>query len=329
MLQHVTVIALDQMLASSVSIPVEMLEAVRARLKAGRQDDADFVIEFAGCGEERVEALGGVRILATAELAAIQTTSLVVVPALWRSPRKLLQRNQAAIDWLARQYRLGASVIAVGTGVCLLAEAGILDGKPATTHWHYQDQFAHDYPAVQLQRRHLLTQAGRIYCAASVNSGADMVIHLISQMYGKALAVQIEQQFSPEVRNPFEKQVYSADTESRHPDEAMAQAQSWMHQNLREPLSVAVLARRSGLSERQFSRRFRQACGMAPVEYLQTLRCNAARELLQHSNLGVGDIAASVGFTDAGYFIRVFRKLAGQTPGEYRAKVRGKLFTGD
>ncbi|MCY0964533.1 GlxA family transcriptional regulator [Parathalassolituus penaei] len=327
MLQHVTVLVLEQMLSSSVAIPMEMAEALRARLRASHRDDADFVIQLAAVREGEVTALGGLRLQPDCLLSDISHTSLVVVPALWRNPRRTLARNAEAIHWLARQYRLGASVIAVGTGVCLLAEAGILDGKPATTHWHYQDQFARDYPAVQLQRRHLLTQAGRIYCAASVNSGADMVIHLIGQMYGRELALQVEQQFSPEVRNPFEKQVYSAETSARHPDEEIALAQAWMQQNLREPVTLAQLAQRSGLSERQFSRRFRQSCGVAPIEYLHGLRCNAARELLQHSNLSVADIAASVGFSDSSYFIRIFRRLAGQTPGAYRDKVRGKLFT--
>lgn len=327
MLQHVTVLALDNMLASSVAIPVEMIEAVRARLRSERKEGGGFDIQVAGLVREQVLALGGLRLQPDCLLAEIESTSLVVVPALWRNPKRTLLRSQMAIDWVARQYRLGASVIAVGTGVCLLAESGILDGKPATTHWHYQDQFALDYPAVKLQRRHLLTQSGRIYCAASVNSGADMVIHLIGQMFGRTLSLQIEQQFSPEVRNPFEKQVYSTDSISQHPDEEIALAQAWMQQNLRENISIVQLASRAGLSERQFSRRFRQSCGVAPLVYLHSLRCNAARELLQHSNLSVAEVAASVGFTDSSYFIRIFRRLAGQTPGEYRNKVRGKLFT--
>ena len=330
MLQRVSVLAVEGMLASSITIPMEMLEAVRARLKVHQRRRAHFQMEVVTSTPHNVAALGGLGIRADATIQDVTDTSLIVVPALWRNPKPQVRRLDDTVRWIADRYRQGASIMAVGTGVCLLAESGILDGKPATTHWHYLDQFANDYPQINLQRRHLLTQSRRIYCAASVNSGADMVIHFISQMYGRDLALQIEQQFSPEVRNPFNKQVYHNDETGSgvaHADEDIAMAQSIIRQKLTEPLQLEELAETAGLSVRQFHRRFRQVTGDTPVAYQHTLRCDAARELLQNSNLGVADIGASVGFSDSAYFIRVFKKLAGQTPGDYRRKVRGKLFT--
>jgi transcriptional regulator GlxA family with amidase domain len=100
-----------------------------------------------------------------------------------------------------------------------------------------------------------------------------------------------------------------------------------MRQYLREPFSLGLLAERAGLSERQFMRRFRQVVGVTPLVYQQTIRCQAARELLQHSNLSVADVAQETGFGDSSYFIKIFRRLQGQSPGEFRKKVRGKLFT--
>tara|TARA_R110000868_G_scaffold7132_2_gene39129 strand:- start:5458 stop:6447 length:990 start_codon:yes stop_codon:yes gene_type:complete len=327
LLQHVTVLLVDQMLTSSIAIPIEMLEAVRARLKVARQGNVSFNIETGVAEPGDISSLGGLRLCPDRTLAEIESTSLVVVPALWRNPRRVLQTHASVIGWIAEQYRQGASVISVGTGVCLLAASGILDGKPATTHWHYQDRFTADYPQVLLQRQHLLTQAGRIYCAASVNSGADMVIHFIGQTWGREMALQIEQQFSPEVRQPFENKVYSIGEGARHADEEIALVQAWMRQYLREPFSLGLLAERAGLSERQFMRRFRQVVGVTPLVYQQTIRCQAARELLQHSNLSVADVAQETGFGDSSYFIKIFRRLQGQSPGEFRKKVRGKLFT--
>src|SRR5690606_19825028 len=122
--------------------------------------------------------------------------------------KPLIKASAQAIAWIAQQYHQGASIIAIGTGVCLLAEAGILDGKPATTHWHYLEQFAKDYPQVQLQKEFLLTHSGRIYCAASVNSGADLMVHFIAMHYGRDIALKVEQQFSPEVRSSYESKVF-------------------------------------------------------------------------------------------------------------------------
>jgi len=330
MLQHVSVLAVEGMLASSITIPMEMLEAVRARLKVHQRRQPVFQMDVVSPVSGGINALGGLAIQPDASIEEVQETSLIVVPALWRNPKPQVRELSPVGAWISDQYQRGATIMAVGTGVCLLAEAGILDGKPATTHWHYLDQFASDYPQVNLQRRHLLTQSQRIYCAASVNSGADMVIHFISQVYGRDLALQIEQQFSPEVRNPFNKQIYSHDDSSAgvpHGDEDIAMAQSIIRQKLTEPLLLPELAKTAGLSVRQFHRRFRQMTGETPIAYQHSQRCNAARELLQNSNLTVAEVGASVGFSDAAYFIRVFRRLAGQTPGAYRRKVRGKLFT--
>ncbi|WP_221798222.1 GlxA family transcriptional regulator [Oceanobacter mangrovi] len=329
MLRSVTLLLVEQMMLSSITIAVEMLEATRARLRLQRQQAADFHIQVAcqpATDLARV-CVGGLRLQPDVTIDEVEQTDLIVVPALWRDPQRIIRHNRPLIDWIAARYQQGAAIISVGTGVCLVAESGILDGKPATTHWHYQDRFASHYPAVLLQRQHLLTQSQRIYCAASVNSGADSVIHFIGKTWGREMALQVEQQFSPEIRNPFENRVYSPEDTLAHADEEIVMAQAWMRRYLREPFSLALLAQRAGLSERQFSRRFKQATGVTPLEYFQTIRCQAARELLQQSNLTVADIALAVGFGDSSYFIRIFRRLAGQSPGEYRDKVRGKLFT--
>ena len=155
-----------------------------------------------------------------------------------------------------------------------------------------------------------------------------MMVHFIGLQYDRSLAQQVEQQFSPEIRNPIEKKVFYAEQNEQHPDEEIAMAQTWLQQNMQRPLSLQALAEMTGLSERQFDRRFRHITGRTPTQYLHGLRCESARDLLQNSNLTIADIAATVGFNDAGYFIRVFRKLAGQTPGEFRRKVRRKLFSG-
>ena len=257
MISHITVLALEQMLGSSAANPVEMLEAARAVLKSERNVRAGFSIQLASPELSDLSVLGGFRIRPECTLADIDDTDLIVIPALWRKPAEALRRHkETVVPWLQRRYQRGASVVAVGTGVIFAAEAGILDGKAATTHWHYLDQLERDYPKISLQRKHLLTQADRIYCAASVNSAADMMIHWLSLVFGRELAMKVEQQFSPEARRPFEQKVFHADLGRQHPDEAIARVQSWLQQNLVEQLDLPALATLAGLSSRQLSRRF-------------------------------------------------------------------------
>src|SRR5690606_37450124 len=112
------------------------------------------------------------------------------------------------------------------------------------------------------------------------NSGADLMVHFHGLQYGRELALKVEQQFSPEVRNPFEKKVFYAGQAQQHPDEEIALAQTWLQQNLQRPLNLEDLAQAAGLSKRQFDRRFHAVNGQTPGQYLQQQRCDAARDLL-------------------------------------------------
>lgn len=328
-IQHITILALEQMLGSSAANPMEMLEAARARLKVSRDHKANFSIEVAAPKIEPLSLLGGLQIRPHRTLAKLEATNLIVIPALWRNPANTLsQHKETTIPWLLKQYLAGASIMAVGTGVSLVAEAGILNGKAATTHWHYLDKFAQDYPLVNLQTKHLLTQSGRIYCAASVSSAADMMVHWLGLVFGKELSLQVEQQFSPEVRSAFETKVFHAEMGSQHPDEVVAGIQRWLQQNLTESLDVTLLAQQVKLSTRQLSRRFKVVSGKSLGQYQQHLRCLEAKDLLKNTDMAIADIGSAVGYNDISYFGRIFHRYSGQSPKSYRNKVRHKLFVG-
>jgi transcriptional regulator GlxA family with amidase domain len=249
------------------------------------------------------------------------------VPALWRNPLTNLRRYPELLPWLQKLAAQGSLLCAVGTGSFFLAEAGLLDGQPATTHWFYFDQFERRYPQVQLKRRHLITEAGSVFCAGSVNSVADLTIHFIELFYGRQLARKVEAQFSPEIRRPFESHAYSAGRADVHGDELVVQAQDRLRERHMEFLRMPELAKELGLSLRSLNRRFRQATGLSPSAYLQQQRLNSARDLLRTSNLSIAEVAVAVGYADSGYFCRLFREIMKQTPREYRQSVRGKLFT--
>jgi len=327
--RHITILAIEQMLGSSAANPMEMLEAARARLKVNRTENVDFKIVVAAPEVKSLSLLGGFQIRPHCLLSDIESTDLIVVPALWRNPASAIRNHrETTIPWVLDQYLSGASIVAVGTGVSLVAETGILDGKAATTHWHYLDQFARDYPLVNLQRKHLLTQSGRLYCAASVNSAADMMIHWLGLVFGRELAQQVEQQFSPEVRNSFENKVYHAEMGNQHPDEVIASIQSWIQQNLNQTLQLETLARQFQLSSRQLTRRFKQVSGKTMGQYQQLLRCIEARDLLKNTDMGIADVGLAIGYGDVSHFGRIFSKHSGQSPKAYRDKVRHKLFIG-
>jgi transcriptional regulator GlxA family with amidase domain len=251
---------------------------------------------------------------------------LIIIPGIWRNPRPVIRQNQGAIAYLKKQWQLGATIIGVGTGNCLLAEAGLLDGHAATTHWHYAKQFRKDYPLVNLKPEFFITQSERIYCAASLNSLADIIVHLIAQIFGRDAAQNVERNFSHEIRKPYEEQRYLEGAVDRHPDELIVQVQFWLKNNLASELSLNQVAEQFGVSQRTLSRRFKRATGGTANHYLQRMRLEMAQELLASTNLTVQDVAVMVGYMDQGYLTKVFKRELNQTPSDYRLLVRKKLF---
>lgn len=331
---HVTLLALPNALASSLALPMEMLTAADnlARVSA-RGGNAPRAITPLHCDLVGIEdareivTTTGLTLRLSGKATAIAATDLLIIPALWRNPLAALRQHIELLPWLQHLAAHDTHLCAVGTGSFLLAEAGLLTDKPATTHWFYFDQFARRYPRVQLQRRHLITEAGNIFCAGSINSVADLTIHFIEIYYGVQIARKVEAQFSPEIRRPFESHVYTAGSSDVHGDELIAQAQDILRTRYTETLNIAQIADELGVSARSLNRRFKNATGLSPGSYLQQQRLNTARDLLRTSNLSIAEVANAVGYGDSDYFCRRFRDAMKQTPSDYRAAVRGKLFS--
>lgn len=330
---HITLLVLPNALASSLALPMEMLTAADNLARSGSHRDKAALAtplhcELVGTEPAReIATASGLTLKLSGKATDITVTDLLIIPALWRNPLTALRQHADLLPWLRQLAQRDSHLCAVGTGSFLLAEAGLLTHKPATTHWFYFDQFARRYPQVQLQRRHLITEAGNIFCAGSVNSVADLTIHFIEMYYGAQIARKVEAQFSPEIRRPFESHVYAAGSGDIHGDETIAQAQDILRGRYAESLNIADLAQELGISVRSLNRRFKNATGISPSFYLQQQRLNTARDLLRTSNLSIAEVANAVGYSDSDYFCRRFRDTMKQTPSAYRASVRGKLFS--
>ena len=252
---------------------------------------------------------------------------ILYLPALWRNPRTAINRMGAEFwELLRSQHAGGAQIAAVGTGVALLAKSGLLEGKAATTHWYYFDQFEKDFPRVQVKKNFFITQSGRLHCAASINSLADVTVHLIERALDKSVARHVEKNFSHEIRRTYEEYRYLDGGTTLIDDEIALEAQLWISDNLAAQQTVDELADRLGVALRTLNRRFRRATGMSVRKYWQLKRVTLAKELLEKTNLTISEVAWRVGYQDAGYFSRLFARELSITPLSHRRMVRAKLF---
>lgn len=323
---QIAFIALPECLASSITLPMEMLNAADTIARTQLRRPAKLNMVVAGDGREPVTTSGGASFNVNCDYRAIDYADLIVLPALWRNPLQVIRRHRELLAWIERMAQTDNTICAVGTSSFLLAEAGLLTQKPATTHWYYLDTFKKRYPKVLLKREFLITQADNLYCAGSVNSIADLTIHLIAGIFSDEIARLVEAQFSPEIRRPFESHAYAQDQNNHHQDELVIQAQEWLRHHCQTNSNISALAHSLGLSIRSFNRRFKQATGTTASDYLQLQRTQIAKELLRTSNLSISEIAAHCGYNDSSHFCARFKASTNQTPLTYRKAVRGKLF---
>lgn len=324
---HIHFVLCEHMLATSSTLPMEMLLAAESAAHSlVPSQRPQLAIKTLAVTQEPVMTRTGLQWQPDMTLAEVARSDLIYIPGLWRNPRPVIKKNEALLSWLQQQYQQGAMISAVGTGCCFLAEAGLLDGKAATTHWHYFDQFQKDYPRVLLKRQYFITQAGSLYCAASVNSLADLTVHFIQRFFGKAIASHVERHFSHEIRQSYDASGFFEARKNPHPDEQITQIQLWLEDNYHRDIVFPQVCERFGMSVRTLNRRFKNALGKTPLDYLQDIRINTAKDLLKTSNLSIAEIADRVGYQDTNYFTRLFKKQLAITPNAYRKTVRAKLF---
>lgn len=319
-----------QMLATSITLPIEMLRSAAAMQQAAKRGNQTLSINLLAQSQE-TPSLSGLTLKAAPLPKTLPRGSTVFIPALWRNPQKVLGKMQPTINWLAHvaaNHRLAA----VGTGVCLLAEAGLLDGKVATTHWHYFEPFQQRYPNVKLARDRFITRSDNIYCTASINATAELTAFFIQDLFGVKIAQTVERHFFHEIRAP--KTRARLQTTPAGSNELVAMAiglldevvSRLIHTQGQAQINIQALADELSVSVRSLNRHFREALSTTPMEYIQQKRLEHAEDLLKTSNLSIADIANLSGFLDPQHFSRRFRKSFGVSPRQYRITVRAKLF---
>ena len=243
-----------------------------------------------------------------------------VMTAMDAPPQK---RYPEEAEWLRRAYARGAILTSVCSGTLFLAEAGLLDGQEATTHWALRDKFRLHYPKVKLRTERVLATAGeghRIVTAGGQAAWEDLALYLISRLCGREEAVRTAKIYSLSPRHEGQLQFTAMSQRLQDADSVVQTCQTWVADHYRDEHPVACMISRSGLPARTFARRFHAATGYSPLDYVQALRIEEAKQLLEQGRHSVDDIGAEVGYRDSASFRRLFKRLTGLTPATYRRR---------
>lgn len=290
----------------------------------GQPGPRRFSPEVVARGRDAFEAGNGVLVRPHAALDDRPAPTIVCVPDLVLPPSESIEgRFDAEVEWVTRAYAAGATIATACSGALLLAEAGLLDGHDATTHWAYCEAMQKRYPAIKVHTQRALVTAGqeqRLVMAGGGTSWLDLALYVIARFSDVTTAMQVARMnlidWHTIGQQPFARLAQTRQVE----DAVIARCQQWVAEHYDDDAPVAQMARLSGLAERSFTRRFRQATGMAPLEYIHTMRLEEAKHLLESGNTPVEAVANEVGYQDAGFFSRLFRRKVGITPAQYRRR---------
>ena len=283
-----------------------------------------FEPRLVAAAAEPLRLVTGVSIVPQDTIEAVTRTDVVFVPnVMIENGEGLRALDRRLLRWICKMHEKGSQLYATCGGSLVLAEAGLLDGESSTTHWCYVPLFEKHYPKVKLHADRILVQGGlghSIVCSGGASSWQDLALLLIARHGGTEEAIRMSKvflyQWHRDGQLPYASMIQNVD----HGDAVVLRCQSWLADNYERSDVVAQLVRQAGLPKRTFDRRFRAATGYSPLGYVQTLRVEEAKQMLETGSASAEAVGRAVGYEDAASFRRLFRRMAGMTPGEYRRK---------
>ena len=252
----------------------------------------------------------------------IDKTDLIIIASATYI-KKILQENPELIPWLLKQHKQGAQIASICTGVFLLAETGLLNGKSATLHWGFTEMFRKKYPEINLRQDKMFIDHGRLYCSAGVSAGLDLTLYLVEKFCGRQAAVQCAKtmllDLGRELQTPYDSFLFP----KSHDDTLVLKAQKWIEKHHKQSIDYDRLAEKCLISRRSLERRFKQATNVTPLGYLQKIRVETAKSLLEKGGKTFNEITYLVGYEDISFFRKIFVRLTGLRPKEYQQRFMG------
>ena len=290
-----------------------------------------FHVDIVGETAGPVQLASGVPVDVRRAIDTIETTDIVIVPSVLLRPEGWKKgRYPGLVDWLRLMHNRGAVICSACSGIFLLAETGLFDGKEATVHFAYARAFSTAYPAVAIHPERTLVISGRrdeLVSSGASTTWHDLALYLIARYAGATTAQEAARLFALQWHQDGLTPYIIFEGRTDHGDAEIQSAQQWLRDHFSVANPVDEMIRRSKLAERTFKRRFVAATGLTPIGYVQRLRIEDAKRRLERTDASVDEISWRVGYEDPAFFRRLFKRTTGVAPGAYRKRFRIPDFT--
>ena len=320
-MKSVTVLAMQNTMAATVTSPMDVFyqAGVMWNFFNGKAVTPYFDVSLVTVTGKPFRCLNGVRLVPDGSIHDVRKTDLIVVSSILDID-KVLKGQGEVIDWLKAMHRQGSHIATICSGVFVLAETGLLDGKTATTHWGFAEQFKKRYPQIELKLERLITDKGNLFCAGGYNAGIDLSLYLVEKYCGHEVALQSSKSMISDIGRTTQAPYCMFQFRKDHSDDQILSIQEWIENHFDKNFDYESLAGKSRMSRRTMERRFKNATGETPLTYQQSIRVEVAKRLLENESRSFDEITYQVGYEDSSTFRKIFSKQTGLVPTEYRIK---------
>jgi len=324
--RHVSLVALPDAVVSTLFGIFDVMNAFSLMRMSDAGLRAPFQVDIVGETTGPLALASGVPIDVRRSIDSIETSDIVIVPSILLPPEGWQPgRYPRLVSWLKRMYERGAVLCSACSGIFLLAETGLFDGRDATVHYGYARAFSATYPAVPVHPERVLVISGlreELISSGASTTWHDMVLYLIARYSGATDAQEVARMFALQWHQDELTPFIVFEGRSDHGDGEIQSAQQWLSEHFSVANPVEAMIKRSKLAERTFKRRFVSATGLSPMVYVQRLRVEDAKRRLERTDASVDDISWRVGYEDPAFFRRLFKRTTGLAPGAYRKRFR-------
>lgn len=302
-----------------ITPPFRVFQTVNDFLRLSGKEPT-FQVEYIGLRDSLPANSGEYTIQTNRLLQEVNKTDLLIIPPIFGETSMAIQNNAEAIPHFTRLHKNGSSIASLCIGAFLLAETGLLKGKKCSTHWAYLHEFKKRYPDIEVEDGTIITEHERIYSSGGANSIWNLLLYLVEKYTDRETAILISKYFAIDIGRENQSQFAIFKGQQNHGDKAIQTVQQYIESNYQQKITIDTLANLVHVGRRTFERRFKEATHNTPIEYIQRVRIEVAKNHFEDSRKNVNEIMFDVGYTDTKAFREVFRKITGLTPVEYKNK---------
>lgn len=325
-MKHISIIVYQGVLSTAVSNTASLLmSANESAVKRGIP--TPFNIELVGVRDKTIQSNLPVQFSCSRIISEEFETDVVIIPPMITEPEhidSLLAENNDLIHWIKEKYEQKKQLISLCTGAYFLAESGLLDHMPATSHWGAMEDLQKRYPFIDFKPDHVVTHSKAIITGGGGFSSLNAMLYFIEHNCSKEISVELSKFYALDYGRTSQSIFTVFSGQRLHDDHEIHKAQSYIEQTFTTDITVEQIAGEVNMSRRNFIRRFKNATRLNPIEYIQRVKVEAAKKAFETGESNVADVTYSIGYNDLKTFRTVFKRITGLTPVDYRNKYKSQ-----